>query len=46
MSANTGLLGPEISRPSAFRGSISFVSTVKANSNGLDVESTPCQTPA
>jgi predicted transcriptional regulator of viral defense system len=40
-----GLLGPAISRPSAFRGSISFVSTIKANSNGLDVESTHSRAP-
>src|SRR5208283_316045 len=44
-SANTGLLGPAISRPSAFRGSLSFVSTIKANSHGLDVESTHSRTP-
>src|SRR5271165_565475 len=43
MSATTELSGPAISKPSAFRASIFFVSAGRASSFDLDGESTPCQ---
>lgn len=45
MSANTVSFGPETSRLSDFRGSISFASIAKASSIALHVESIRFQTP-